>query len=87
MKLLLTILIIILLVGCKGKYTVDKNEPRMDVIVLDQNKIDNEKVERSYNLRTIVYDSCEYILVSDNPAGWAITHKGNCKFCQQRNKK
>ena len=31
-------------------------------------------------------DSCEYVL-SDVYAGKSICHKGNCKFCEERNKK
>jgi len=35
---------------------------------------------------TVEIDGCEYLL-----AGWGntvvFTHKGNCKFCAQRNKK
>lgn len=31
-------------------------------------------------------DSCEYVL-SDVYSGNSICHKGNCKFCEERNKK
>ena len=37
-----------------------------------------------------VIDSCEYIEYYDgfnNSEVYSITHKGNCKFCQLRNKK
>lgn len=31
-------------------------------------------------LSVAMIDSCEYILLSDR-----LTHKGNCKFCRERN--
>ena len=35
----------------------------------------------------VVVDSCEYIqLYSPGSTGFAITHKGNCRFCKERNK-
>lgn len=39
----------------------------------------------------IEIDNCEYIEVSDwlgqSNGYYSLTHKGNCKFCIQRNKK
>lgn len=36
-------------------------------------------------IRIIEVDSCEYLLliVSDK---WKFTHKGNCRFCEEKNK-
>ena len=34
-----------------------------------------------YNVQYLVIDSCEYIRAD------GITHKGNCKFCKERNNK
>lgn len=33
--------------------------------------------------KVVEYDSCEYILIF----GDGITHKGNCKYCEERRKK
>lgn len=32
---------------------------------------------------TIIYDSCEYIYINTN-GPQSLTHKGNCKFCEER---
>ena len=38
--------------------------------------------------RTIVVDSCEYLTKYNGyERGYMFTHKGNCKFCLERNKK
>lgn len=37
------------------------------------------------NLEIVVVDSCEYIY-GHTGNGNVLTHKGNCKFCQIRNK-
>lgn len=39
--------------------------------------------EQNYQIKII--DSCEYIYVSRRPWGseFSITHKGNCKFCEE----
>jgi hypothetical protein len=39
----------------------------------------------SSNLNTIEYSGCEYV-TSQVHNGYSITHKGNCKFCAERNK-
>jgi hypothetical protein len=36
--------------------------------------------------QTVEIDSCEYIFVGAGNASWG-SHKGNCKFCKERNKK
>ena len=50
-------------------------------------KLTNVKPEK-FKIRVI--DSCEYIEYYSgfgNSEVYSITHKGNCKFCQLRNKK
>lgn len=37
----------------------------------------------SIEIHTI--DSCEYIYIPSGNASWG-SHKGNCKFCKERNK-
>jgi cellobiose-specific phosphotransferase system component IIB len=36
------------------------------------------------NIRVATIDSCEYLFVNMDVR--SITHKGNCKFCAERNK-
>lgn len=36
-------------------------------------------------IEIITIDSCEYIYVGNGNASWG-SHKGNCKFCTERNK-
>ena len=38
------------------------------------------------NVEIHVIDSCEYIRVCSGSRSWG-SHKGNCKFCAERNKK
>jgi 4-hydroxy-3-methylbut-2-enyl diphosphate reductase IspH len=43
------------------------------------NKTQQEKVDEKYAKRTFIVDSCEYI------SFWkSSTHKGNCRFCEER---
>lgn len=39
--------------------------------------------ERDYTYEVTVIDSCEYICTSS----YKLAHKGNCKYCLERNKK
>lgn len=37
------------------------------------------------NYKIVVIDSCEYIMYSSyNSYTFEVTHKGNCKYCQER---
>lgn len=36
-----------------------------------------------YGTTTIEHDGCEYVIWSATEKG-GITHKGNCKYCEQR---
>ena len=37
-------------------------------------------------IRVVEYDSCEYVLFSNGQSSWGA-HKGNCKYCAERNGK
>lgn len=41
---------------------------------------------RAVNYETMVIDSCEYIICKRDSkyTTFSITHKGNCKFCEER---
>jgi len=57
-----------------------------DNTTTQQTKIESQNPDLEYQV--VVIDSCEYL------AGWQrwqtgsffVTHKGNCKFCKERNK-
>lgn len=74
MKKVILILVIILIVSCQTSPTSSlptKEKPLGDFVVR-------------------VVDSCEYIEFSGGlmeTSVYSITHKGNCKFCKERNKK
>lgn len=48
---------------------------------------EKEFVSGSKYTTTFVYDSCEYVVLESTMTAnvGSITHKGNCKFCKQRN--
>ena len=78
----LIILVVITLGGCKIDY-----DPAN--IPIQQAQI--SYVENEVYLRNIIYlvvvDSCEYVVYRESfgrGAAGGITHKGNCKFCEQR---
>ena len=51
----------------------------------------NSEEKRLGDFTVIVIDECEYITYSrwlgSTSGVYTITHKGNCKYCIQRNKK
>lgn len=49
---------------------------------------EHEKLESSLNhMRIVVIDSCEYLACRSEYSYYVFCHKGNCKFCKERNKK
>lgn len=48
----------------------------------DRDMIYTKKGIYTYSFEIVIIDSCEYLLKRD-----MITHKGNCRFCKERNKK
>jgi hypothetical protein len=52
-------------------------------------KVPVENTNYTYDgvpIETVVYDSCEYVRFSLGHYQWG-SHKGNCKFCQERLRK
>lgn len=54
----------------------------------DTNKSQEDLMNEYYvrNSHVLIYDSCEYIYFNIQGFTWG-SHKGNCKFCVERNKK
>jgi len=78
MKKILLLFLIIITTSC------DYNRPSQEGTVSQK---DNSVIKlEDYvwsTTKVVEYDSCEYILIF----GDGITHKGNCKYCEERRKK
>lgn len=40
--------------------------------------------DRIGDLKVVTYDSCEYLMYSTYYGYYEVTHKGNCKYCEER---
>lgn len=67
-KYILLLLSIVLLISC--------NSNTNDAVVYDTK-------DKNCPFNIIIIDSCEYIYCIDGPRT-CLSHKGNCKFCKQR---
>lgn len=70
MKKLIFIIAAMLVVGCKQ---MSREEMELNSIPIDAGP----------NVDIQVIGGCEYVVFKNGYAG-GITHKGNCKFCEQR---
>lgn len=82
MKYILISILFLFLYGCQE---MEKNKPdtyKTQTVYFDTY---NNNVE----VATIVIDSCEYLYAwfGASNGGGSFTHKGNCRFCIERNKK
>lgn len=70
---------------------VSCNRPRVDTNIYHKAEITNDiyDVNGEFRLRTVVIDSCEY-LIGNHSGGYQgygfMAHKGNCKYCAERRK-
>jgi hypothetical protein len=71
MKTIFYILLIYLLISCETKNIERKST---DITI------------RGFEVEIYIIDSCEYIGRFRGYNNDAIAHKGNCKFCHERNK-
>lgn len=83
-KIFILISILFVIVSC--------NESRVDTKVYHEVEITNDiyDVNGEFRLRTVVIDSCEYLIGSycGSYAGFGfMAHKGNCKYCAERRKR
>ena len=53
----------------------------------DKKMPDGTYRNNGYSYRTYIIDSCEYFGVLDCGNGNFLTHKGNCRFCAERNRR
>ena len=93
-KLFLFIALALALVSCDcntcnetkgGSTVVNVGDELFEIPYMNYNEYMNLKLVMT-PLRIIVLDSCEYILMRGEGHKDPV-HKGNCRFCQERNKK
>jgi len=77
-KIIYLILAAIIFYGCE-KAPKQEIYPTINKIGVEDKSI--------RDIRLYVIDSCEYIGYVDMSSSDFLTHKGNCKFCAERNKK
>lgn len=80
------LLVCVIFCGCQnetsqeGLTPIDKIYPIVDKI----QSVDGNDIRE---IRLYIIDSCEYIgLINVYHSSDLLTHKGNCKFCTERNK-
>ena len=90
-KLFFVLLSLILITGCDNRTEEERYRDYLEK--QKQEKIKKAQTERWHGFNVIVIDSCEYIYkkyeVRGGYAGYGygfMAHKGNCKFCAERNK-
>lgn len=63
-------------------YGISKQSPE------ESERFNQRQLELEYigHIRVVEYDGCEYIFYNRSYQG-SVAHKGNCKYCADRNKK
>jgi hypothetical protein len=84
MKNLLLILITVILCSCEEPTKQQESITSAKKIGLKWTTENGHTYEEQFTV--IAVDSCEY-LFSQYDRSASVTHKGNCKFCIERNKK
>lgn len=83
MKYIIVIIYIGLLIGCKDKANPNKGKwNELIPITIINDGYNNQKRIYLYEV-----DGCEYIGYINGYQSDILTHKGNCKFCEQRRKR
>lgn len=80
----LVLLSVVLLMGCTNESTVIKRGPTQPQQVNDI-EVRLKGHVGAYKVVEFEYEGCEYVAFNQG-SGLAVAHKGNCKYCQQRNK-
>lgn len=69
---------ILLVMSCFFSCSVSTNENKKATA----SNID-DNVVKNYGIQILTIDSCEYVWVKKG-RGAGLTHKGNCKYCDER---
>ena len=90
-KLFFVLLGLTLLTGCDNRTEEERYHDYLEK--QKQKQIEKAHEDRWHGFNVIVIDSCEYLYkkyeVRGGYAGYGygfMAHKGNCKFCAERNK-
>jgi len=78
------ILLVIIAVGimfCSNQETEQTPLPQSEIIDWREGPVVGRLV--GHEVHVIVIDSCEYLVISGGVRE-SLTHKGNCKFCEER---
>ena len=76
------LLCLVVFCGCNE---TDKQCEKHSESKLNDNYSNEVYISRGGWIETIMYDSCEYLVMGQTNNG-IIIHKGNCKFCSLRSK-
>jgi hypothetical protein len=84
------ILAVCFLCSCEPKEThkfttIDRYDGEVPVYYVDEYLYDGQSDRPPINI--VVIDSCEYLHVCLYDGTWQFTHKGNCKYCEERREK
>ncbi len=76
-------LVLICILSSTVFYSCNKNNSSNELKVEESNTYDGYVVVNE-GVQVLVIDSCEYVWCK-NGYGAGIAHKGNCRFCRERN--
>ena len=84
-KLSFILLILAIIIGFSFyNNDIKEQQPQVETIKWTEGPIVGKLTGQS--IHVIVIDSCEYLVVSGGIRE-SLTHKGNCKFCEERHKR
>ena len=91
-KIILLALTALTMVGCdiRDKTSIEGIRPKeksWSEIVKENHRIRDSIEQKWYGFEVVIIDSCEYIrkeLIGYKKAAFEIVHKGNCRFCKER---
>lgn len=79
---IITIVFMLLIASCM---TAEEKRLIKDREIAQINR--TRSLAEHYNYMIIIVDSCEYLRCPTTHNYWVLTHKGNCKFCEQRRRR
>jgi len=83
MKYLFSFILLVFLCGCANTETKVVSEDTRTVAT--DSTLQLKGHIGGHMIREFEYDGCQYIAFGTGNS-FTVTHKGNCKYCQQRNK-
>ena len=87
--ILLILIVILATIGIVDTYNT-KNDPVYETCNINtvyHIKLNNDPFTNNTDFKIAIIDSCEYLYADAGRNAQTIFHKGNCKFCKERNTK